>query len=353
MRTQPLHSWILDSGGAGRGAWQGGVIYELMRWARQNGCYPHISMGASAGGYAAADVATETEETVIKGWTKWGKEILPPVSQVPKEFKSFWGLSQFRLHLIKSIEYVMGPHEVGAVFNNRAEKKLLIFTTRVRRKDGGPFTQQDSFRFFIQSLLRKIPKPLKYLPRLYRQDPVVFAHPLPNPLHSDCRSSSHPRKLPPRHRSLLPGSLSHGSSFATRIRSARMETLTIPYFTGDAKAIFMDGSFGLKMPMALFQEDVRFRPVAEWAKAEKTIIFSCDPRGKLWETSSRLRSLNHYRSVQEDKKGNRLLVIYPDHKVEAGFLCYNNPVILRTFQRGQEQAGRLMKSDEFQRFFGI
>ena len=126
-----------------------------------------------------------------------------------------------------------------------------------------------------------------------------------------------------------------------------------PVFANDAKAIFMDGSFGLKMPMAQFQEDVRFRPVAEWSKAEKTIIFSCDPRGKLWETSSRLRSLNQDLSVQEDMKGNRLWVIYPDHKVEAGFLCYDNPVILRTFQRGQEQANRLMKSDEFRRFLGI
>ncbi len=352
MRTQPLHSWILDSGGAGRGAWQGGVIYELMRWARQNGCYPNISMGASAGGYAAADVATETEETVIKGWTNWGKEILPPASQVPKEFKSFWGLSQFRLHLIKSIEYVMGPREVGAVFNNRAEKKLLIFTTRVRRKDGGPFTRQDSFRLFVQSLFRKIPKPLKYLPRHYRQDPVVFAYPLPNPLHSDCVRPLTPANY---HRvieasCLVP--LAMGVPLQPDPINAN-GNMVPPVYTGDARAIFMDGSFGLKMPMALFQEDARFRPVAKWARAEKTIIFSCDPRGKLWETSSRLRSLNHYRSVQEDKKGNRLLVIYPDHKIEAGFLCHNNPVILRTFQRGQEQAGRLMKSDEFQRFFGI
>ena len=69
MRDNLRHCWILDSGGAGRGAWQGGVIYEFMRWTRKNGCYPTISMGASAGGYAAADVATNTEATVMKGWT--------------------------------------------------------------------------------------------------------------------------------------------------------------------------------------------------------------------------------------------------------------------------------------------
>ena len=70
-------AWILDSGGAGRGAWQGGVLYELMRWARQHGGYPQVMMGASAGGYAAADVATGTEQTVLKGWSVWGDEAIP------------------------------------------------------------------------------------------------------------------------------------------------------------------------------------------------------------------------------------------------------------------------------------
>ena len=65
-------TWILDSGGAGRGAWQGGVLYELMAWTRQHGGYPTVTMGASAGGYAAADVATGTEATVLKGWDRVG-----------------------------------------------------------------------------------------------------------------------------------------------------------------------------------------------------------------------------------------------------------------------------------------
>ena len=46
----------------------------------------------------------------------------------------------------------------------------------------------------------------------------------------------------------------------------------------------------------------------------------------------------------------RLLVIYPDHRVEASFLCHNNLVIMRTFRRGQEQGDRLLKSEAFQRF---
>jgi hypothetical protein len=351
MARSPLQSWILDSGGAGRGAWQGGVIYELMRWTRQNGCYPQISMGASAGGYAAADIATETEETVLKGWTKWGRETLPLAGEVAKEFKSFWGLSQFRLHLIKSIEYVMGPHEVASVFNNRPEKKVLIFTTRVRRRDGSPVTWRDNLRFFVQSICRKIPKPLKYLPGLYRQDPVIFAYPLPNSLHSDWVRPLNPANY---HR-VIEASCLVPLAMGQPLPPSQFGTdgnYSHPVFADDAQSIFMDGSFGLKMPMAIFQEDIRFKALADWARAEKTIIFSCDPRGKLWETSSRLRSLNQYAPVQQAIKENRLGVIYPDHKVEAGFLCYDNPVILRTFQRGQDQAARLMKSDKFRRFFG-
>jgi hypothetical protein len=40
-------SWILDSGGAGRGAWLGGVIHHFMRWSREHGCFPTLMMGAS------------------------------------------------------------------------------------------------------------------------------------------------------------------------------------------------------------------------------------------------------------------------------------------------------------------
>jgi hypothetical protein len=175
-------SWILDSGGAGRGAWQGGVIHQLMRWTSQNGGYPTVSMGASAGGYAAADVATETEATVLKGWTCWGQQAMPPAGQVPAQHKSF------------------------------------------------------------------------------------------------------------------------------------------------------------------------FQRLARWAQTDKSLILCCDPGGRLWETSSRLRLLNTHPSIQQAMHEKRLLVIYPDHRVEASFLCHNNPVIMRTFRRGQEQGDRLLKSEAFQRF---
>ena len=73
--------WILDSGGAGRGAWQGGVLYELMAWARQHGGYPSVMMGASAGGYAAADVATtRCWGPAWLGLAELGSIILPPLA---------------------------------------------------------------------------------------------------------------------------------------------------------------------------------------------------------------------------------------------------------------------------------
>jgi len=48
---------------------------------------------------------------------------------------------------------------------------------------------------------------------------------------------------------------------------------------------------------------------------------------------------------------NRLLVIHPDHKIEAGFLCHDNSVIMRPFHRGQDQGDRLLKSERVKRFF--
>ena len=106
----------------------------------------------------------------------------------------------------------------------------------------------------------------------------------------------------------------------------------------------------MKMPMALFEEDSRFRSLADWARADKTVVFCCDPKGRLWETSARLRLLNDERSAREALRDGRLLVISPDHPVEAGFLCHDNAVIMRTFRRGQEQARRLLQTGPLQRF---
>jgi hypothetical protein len=340
-------SWILDSGGAGRGAWQGGVIHRLMGWMRQQGGYPQISMGASAGGYAAADVATETETTVIKGWTYWGNEKVPPAAEVPAAHRSFWGLGEFRLHLRGSIEYVMGEKEVASTFNGRPDKKLMIFTTRLKRRDGKAIGQLDVMKYFLKSATRKLPPALKYLPHGYQEDAVVFAASLPAELHSE-----YLRPLTPHNfHAVIEASCLVPLAMGWPLTPLELNPNGADHaFPDDGNAVFMDGGFTIKMPMALFQEDARFRPLARWAEASKTLIFCCDPKGQLWETSSRLRLLNDHPAVVEALSEKRLLVIYPDHPVEAGFLCHDNTVIMRTFRRGQEQGDRLLKSAAFRRF---
>ena len=119
---------------------------------------------------------------------------------------------------------------------------------------------------------------------------------------------------------------------------------------GDEGAVLMDGGFAVKMPMALFEEDERFRALARWAAATRTIVFCCDPEGILWENSSRLRRLNDHPAVRRAIEDGRLLVVGPDHPIEAGFLCTDNAAIMRTFRRGQEQGDELLRSGAVQRF---
>ena len=344
--TSTTHCWILDSGGAGRGAWQGGVIHELMRWCRQQSCYPQISMGASAGGYAAADVATETEATVLKGWTRWGCEEFPKDEIVPPDHRSFWGLGKFRLHLRSSIRYVMGDSEVAAVFNGKPEKKLLVFTTRLRRRDGRPIQSPDVNRTFLKSLTRKLPRALKYLPQAHLEDPVIFATPLPAALHTEfvrplTRANYH---------AVIEASCLVPLAMGSPLNPEQVNTSNPQRYGADANAVFLDGSFAMKMPMALFEEDSRFHGLADWARADKTVVFCCDPKGRLWETSTRLRLLNGERSIRQGLQDGRLLVVSPDHPVEASFLCHDNSVIMRTFRRGQEQGERLIRFGSFPRF---
>ncbi|MEW5974998.1 MAG: patatin-like phospholipase family protein [Acidobacteriota bacterium] len=347
--TAPLtHGWVLDSGGAGRGAWQGGVLFEFMKWTRENGCYPQISMGASAGGYAAADVATGTEQTVLKGWTRWGRDVQPPADKVPVEYRSFWGAGQFRLHLRSSIRYVMAESEVAGVFDSHREKRLLIFTTRVRRRDGRAIGSGDDLRFFGKSLTRKLPRKLKYLPNLYHEDPVVFAWNLPAEL-----ASEYVRPLSPlNYHAVIEASCLVPLAMGSPLRPFEVNgsSLSPAKWPNDENAVFMDGGYTLKMPMAILARDERFCGLARWSQADKTLVFCCDPSGNLWETSARLRNLNHDPEVVRAIRENRLWVIYPDHTVEAGFLCHDNPVIMRTFERGREQARRLLRSDAMRRF---
>jgi predicted acylesterase/phospholipase RssA len=337
------YSWILDSGGAGRGAWQGGVIYEFMLWCRKNGCFPSITMGASAGGYAAADVATGTEKTVMKGWTVWGQPERMRRTD-PGAPGGDGERNRFRNNLHASVFHVMEEEEQAGVFDGGAQKKLLVFTTRVRRRDGKTFKGSDRFRYFLKSATRKLPKPLKYLPCGYKEDPVIYATNLPGEMESEY---VRPLKRENYHAVL------EASCLVPFAMGAALQPEDVDPGSNDTDrgSVFIDGGYTLKMPMALFEEDPRFRELALWTRADKTVIFCCDPAGLLWENSSRIRSLNTFPGVLKEIEENRLLIVYPNHKVEAGFLCTDNRVIMRTFHRGREQAQRLLNSEMVLRFF--
>jgi hypothetical protein len=330
------YSWILDSGGVGRGAWQGGVIYEFMRWCRDNGSFPSITMGASAGGYAAADVATGAENTVMKGWNCWGtRAALEPADR---------RMHRFRAHLHSSIHYVMEEKELAGVFDENPAKRLLVFTTRVRRRDLKSLTAADELRLFLKSATRKLPRPLKYLPGRYVEDPVIFALNLPPELGSEY--------VRPLTRNNFYAAIEASCLVPLAMGSPLPpETMNAGQHSGDHGAVFIDGGYALKMPMRIFEEDPRFQDLAHWIAADKTIIFCCDPKGCLWETSARLRPLNTLPGVARALNENRLLIISPDHKVEAGFLCMDHARTMRTFHRGREQAERLLRSDRVRRFF--
>jgi hypothetical protein len=225
-------------------------------------------------------------------------------------------------------------------------KKLLIFTTRVRRRDGRPFATADMARLFVRSATRKLPPALKYLPARYFEDLVVFASPLPSSLRSEW---VRPLERENFHR-VLEASCLVPLAMGAPIPAAALTAGGAPL--DDRLAVFMDGGFTAKMPITLFMEDPRYQPVAAWAHTRKTIVFCCDPGGSLWETSSRLRRLNDDPRVRQAITDGALLVISPDHPIEAGFLCTKNDAIMRTFRRGQEQGDRLLRSDDVQRFLG-
>ena len=336
-------AWILDSGGAGRGAWQGGVIYEMMRSARQHGGYPTITMGASAGGYAAADVATGTEATVLKGWTAWGSPDILGRYPLSALVANEWPRSRFRRHLHASIRYVMEDAEVDGVFDGSAPRTLLIFTSRIGRRDGRVTGRADLAKLFAMAATRKLPGPLKYIPR-YHVDPVVFGTNLPETLHSEF--------VRPLTKDNYHCAIEASCLVPLAMGPALQPALLSPdrAYPDDTRAVFVDGGFALKMPMAIFEEDPRFRDLARWAATPRTVIFCCDPDGRLWETSMRLRALNDHPAVTRAVANNTLLVVHPDHVVEAGFLCFDPAVIMRTFNRGREQGRRLLAAQHVRRF---
>jgi hypothetical protein len=303
-------------------------------------------MGASAGGYAAADVATGTERTVMRGWTAWGDPDILVRFPLAEAIARDWPRSRFRQHLHASVRYVMGPEEVDEVFDHVADRRLLVFTARIRRRDGRSFSRADLFRLLVTAATRKLPRSLKYLPPAYTIDPVVFATGLPECLRSDLvrpltRANYH---------SAIEASCTVPIAMGPPLPPALLACGDGTEYPGDRHAIFVDGGYALKMPMAVFADDPRFQPLGQWAAADRTIVFCCDPKGRLWETSLRLRTINDHPAVVDARRSGRLLVIHPDHDVEAGFLSFETDVIMRTFRRGQEQGRRLLESAEVQRF---
>ena len=344
MQSSISCAWILDSGGAGRGAWQGGVLYELMRWTRQHGCYPSVAMGASAGGYAAADVATGNEATVMKGWTAWGTSEIPAQYPLAAEVANQWPRSRFRRHLHASIRYVMDKTELDGIFDSTGQRKLLLFTSRVRRRDGRPLGRSGLGRLFAMAATRKLPLLLKYLPRFCYVEPVVFATNLPNDM---CSEFVRPLTRQNYHYAVEASCLVPVAMGPPVSLGQVSETFEYP---NDARAVFLDGGFSLKMPMGIFERDSRFRTLAQWVATRRTVIFCCDPNGRLWETSMRVHALNTHPSVARAREEGALLTIHPDHAVEASFLCLDPVVIRRTFDRGRQQGQRLLADERVRRF---
>jgi hypothetical protein len=195
---------------------------------------------------------------------------------------------------------------------------------------------------------RKLPRALKYLPAAYLVDPVVFATHLPPELASDVvrpltRVNYH---------SAIEASCTVPIAMGPALAPALLagEDGAVP--PGDHDSVFVDGGYALKMPMAVFEEDPRFGGLARWAATDRNVVFCCDPKGRLWETSLRLRALDDHPAITRALADERLLVIHPDHPVEAGFLCFDPAVIMRTFRRGQEQGRRLLADPRVRAFLG-
>jgi hypothetical protein len=64
----------------------------------------------------------------------------------------------------------------------------------------------------------------------------------------------------------------------------------------------------------------------------------------------RLRALNAHPTVARAIADGALLVVHPDHPVEASFLSFDPEVIMRTFDRGREQGRRLLEAESMRRF---
>ena len=195
----------------------------------------------------------------------------------------------------------MGDAELDGVFEETAQRTLLVFTSRVRRRDAWARAGRPG-QAVCHGDHSQAPETVE-VSATVRRRPGVFATNLPDALQSELvrpltRHNYHsaieasclvPLAMGPP---LPPAQLSSGDEYAD-----------------DAEAVFIDGGFALKMPMATFEDDARFRDLACWAATPRAVIFCCDPNGRLWETSMRLRALNGLSRRGQSHRGRPA----PDH----------------------------------------
>lgn len=321
--------WVFDTGGAGRGAWLGGVGYVLTKMARALGRFPDAVVGSSVGAYMAADAATGNPEVFLKGWTDWGAERVPP-PVVPSSEQGFLHVRHFRAHLKHSIQYVLDDSAIASILSEQNPTRLVICTTQITRRDGRPITRRDMRRLFWQSLTRKLP--IKYLADGYMYRAVLF----------DSRAAG----ATPVIRRLTRDNL----------RQAIMASCLIPLAMGlplryDGMDL-IDGGFTLKMPLDL-PSDSTYAELSQSLQAQKTLAISAETGGVLWKTAMRLERWNDQADIQQAIQDGKLLIIAPSGKIAAGTLCRDNRLIMKTFWQGAERAEQVMRTDAGKRFFEL
>lgn len=323
------YKWVFDTGGAGPGAWEGGVGYALTKAALAAGTLPDVVMGSSVGAYMAADVVSGDPQIFIKGWSDWGAETVPPPHVSPQE-QGFLSVRSFRAYLKHSLEYVLDDAVIQRILSPDNPMRLIVCTTQLGKRNGGPIARRDMRRLFLQSVTRRWP--IKYICPDFVYRAVLFDSRAKTP-------TSGVRKLTPEN-----------------FRPAIMASCLIPLAMGmplryDGMDL-IDGGFSLKLALQL-PSDALYANLAGELRAEKTLAITVDPTGALWETSMRLRRWDDRWDVQQAMREGRLLIISPPRKLEAGTLCRDNRLIMKTFWQGAEQAEQVLRSDAGKRFFEL
>ncbi|RMG51516.1 MAG: patatin-like phospholipase family protein [Acidobacteria bacterium] len=319
--------WVFDTGGAGPGAWEGGVGYALTKAALATGAVPDMVIGSSVGAYMAANAASGDPETFLKGWSNWGAEGISPPAVRPEE-RGFFGARFFRAYLKHSIAYVLEDRIVERILDPRNPTRLVIVTTQLRRRNGQPIGRRDMRRLFLQSLTRKWP--VKYICSDYDYRAILF--------------DSQPRTVTAAVRKLTP----------ENIRSVIMASCLIPWAMGMPLRVdgmdVIDGGFALKVPLRV-PPDAVYAELARSLQTDQTVVITPDPTGTLWETSMRIRRWNDCWDVEHTMEAGNLLIISPPRKIRAGALCRDHRLIWETFCEGVAHAERVLRSDPGRRFF--